>query len=168
MRNRHHIASVSVVSLLLLGAPMLPLPADGAEGSISTKPESATRADSALATISAGDRVIARALFSAQVPAVQPEDRMQLEQIAAMRRDGHSWLDVFSEMKDRDLVQERNLGRLIAKQSNRRTTDGALVLSAPPQKKGSAVYIEAGLDGGSDAAAGNSAAPQQPKAAPMD
>lgn len=166
MRNRHYIASVSVVSLLLLGAPMLPLPADGAEDSMSTKPESAARAESALATISAGDRVIARALFSAQVPTVRSEDQMRLEQIAAMRRDGRSWLDVFSEMKDRDLVQERNLGRLIAKQSNRRTADGVLVLSAPPQKKGSAVYVEAGLDG-NDAVAGNSAAPQQPKAAPM-
>lgn len=163
MRNRHHIASVSVVGLLLLAAPLLPLPADGADGP--TKPKAETRADSALAGISAGDRVIAHALFSAQVPGIRPEARMPLEQIAAMRRDGRSWLDVFTEMKDRELVQERNLGRLIAKQSNRRSSDGALVLSAPPQK-GGAVYVEAGLDGGEDVGGAADAAGQQ-KAPPM-
>lgn len=159
MRNRRNIAGVCALGVALMTAPMLAPPAGGTDAP--AKP--AGGEDTAMAAISSGDRVIARALFSAQIPSARPEDRMPLEDIADMRRSGRSWLDVFNEMKGRELVAERNLGRLIAKQSSR-DSNGALVLSAPPEKD-RAVLVEAGFERGADGDTGGQA---EEKARPMD
>lgn len=171
MRNRRHIAKVSAIGLLALGMPGL---IDAAGGAKTTQqqpgaeaPASST-ASSETADLSSGDKVIVDALYRAQV--VPPKDGAPLSrgEIAAMRHDGQSWLQVFAEMKDRGLVRERNLGRLIAKQSGREETTDTVAADAPKNKDGD--YVEAGLkrrDGAGDAdaqGAGTSSAETDAKA----
>ena len=78
--------------------------------------------------LSAGNQKIARALFDAQAAAVPanasasaavgsaPNGKMlTLDEIAAQKQNGTAWGQVFSAMKARGLLVEKNLGQVVSR-----------------------------------------------------
>jgi hypothetical protein len=77
--------------------------------------DSTASGESALGTydrLSVGNRKIARALYEAQQPDGQ---RLSLDEIAAMKRSGSGWGEVFKTMRARGLVTDRNLGQVVSR-----------------------------------------------------
>lgn len=80
-----------------------------------------TAGDGGFDQLSPGGQRIAKSLYQAQGQAQGTGgatggagDSWTLDRIAAARQEGEGWGKVFNEMKDADLIQEKNLGRLIA------------------------------------------------------
>jgi hypothetical protein len=69
---------------------------------------------SAFASLSAGNKRIATALFEAQRTAGGATS-MTLEQIAQQRRDGRKWGDVFQDMKSQGLIEAETLGQVLGR-----------------------------------------------------
>ena len=70
--------------------------------------------------LSPGNQKIARALFEAQaaVPIPGPTSgakTLTLDEIAAQRRGGQAWGQVFHGMKTRGLLHESNLGQVVSR-----------------------------------------------------
>lgn len=64
--------------------------------------------------LSPGGRKIADALFDAQKPVEGSGDVWSVDQIAAAKQDGQGWGEIFRQMKQDQLFQERNLGQLVS------------------------------------------------------
>jgi hypothetical protein len=71
--------------------------------------------------MSAGNQKIARALFDAQAAALVPappattSKALTLDEIAAQKQNGTAWGQVFSAMKARGLLLEKNLGQVVSR-----------------------------------------------------
>ncbi|NQU61660.1 MAG: hypothetical protein HQ512_11070 [Rhodospirillales bacterium] len=65
--------------------------------------------------LSPGNQKIAQSLFNAQ-QATDAGAAFSLDDIALTKQDGTGWGNVFRQMKDSGLVQERNLGQIISGQ----------------------------------------------------
>ena len=115
MRHRLLIKSLAVVSGLTIFATA------GVEAQ--TK-RVAPNPSSAYDRLSLGNQKVASALYQAQTPLVGTTARpLSLEQIAAKRRSGQEWGQIFRELKTQGLVHERTLGQVVARYL--RTTDAA-------------------------------------------
>lgn len=68
----------------------------------------------AFASLSAGNRRIATALFEAQTTA-NGATPVTLEQIAQEYRSGRKWGDVFRDMKAQGLIQAETLGQVLGR-----------------------------------------------------
>jgi hypothetical protein len=88
--------------------------------------------------MSAGNQKIARALFDAQAAAVAPaptgsnSKALTLDEIAAQKQNGTAWGQVFSAMKARGLLLEKNLGQIVNRYEHQ---SGSAVTAAAPKGK---------------------------------
>jgi hypothetical protein len=85
-----------------------------------------------------GHQKIARALFEAQMPNTIPAgaqrpkrgasamNPLTLDQISALKENGRAWGFVFQTMRSRGLLQEDNLGQVMAKYEQRRVNTGVV------------------------------------------
>lgn len=87
-----------------------------------TKPKTpvTTTAKSAFGQLSFGNQKVAAALYHAQNTGISngtaPRSRaLTLEEIAAKRRGGQTWGQVFRELKAQGLVHEESLGQVVAR-----------------------------------------------------
>jgi hypothetical protein len=85
--------------------------------------------------LSPGNQKVARALFDAQaaVAVSGPTTgarKLTLDEIAAQRRGGHAWGEVFHAMKTRGLLHEANLGQVVS----RYESQGSASVSSAAQK----------------------------------
>ena len=76
--------------------------------------------DGAYERLSSGNQKIARALFDAQAIVAVPTPAgaartLTLDEIAAQKRTGTTWGQVFSAMKSRGLVWAKDLGQLVGR-----------------------------------------------------
>jgi hypothetical protein len=70
--------------------------------------------------LSAGNQKIARALFDAQAAVALPGPNsgaktLTLDEIAAQKQNGVAWGQVFSAMKSRGLLREKDLGQVVTR-----------------------------------------------------
>jgi hypothetical protein len=66
--------------------------------------------------LSPGNQKIAQALYDAQRNSdVPPDQRLSRDDIAAMKRDGKGWGNVFKTLKEKGLVTEKNLGQVVSR-----------------------------------------------------
>jgi len=86
---------------------------------VSDNPETSTKTGSqetgAFAQLSPGNQKIGQSLFDAQ-QAGDGDAAFSLDDIALAKQDGTGWGNVFKQMKDAGLVQERNIGQIISGQ----------------------------------------------------
>ena len=90
--------------------------------------------------MSAGNQKIARALFDAQAAAVAPAPpgsstsgkTLTLDEIAAQKQNGTAWGQVFSAMKARGLLLEKNLGQVVNRYEHQAAASNA---AASPKSK---------------------------------
>jgi hypothetical protein len=88
--------------------------------------------------MSPGNQKIARALFEAQAAAVAPappgsnSKALTLDEIAAQKQNGTAWGQVFSAMKARGLLLEKNLGQIVSRYEHQ---SGSAVTAAAPKGK---------------------------------
>lgn len=140
MRDRFPIQSLVVVSVFAIIATA------GAQGQ--TKPTASAPAG-AYDRLSLGNQKVASALYQAQTPMMGTTARpFSLEQIAAKRRGGQGWGQIFRELKAQGLVHEKTLGQVVARYLQ--TTDAApsvvsidngSVRSNAPERGGSNGYV---------------------------
>jgi len=117
MRSKHLIQSLAVVSVLTMAASA------GAQAQTKPRAPVAASPSSSYDKLSFGNQKVAAALYQAQNPAVAstahgaaPAARpLTLEQIAAKRRSGQAWGQIFREMKAQGLVHEKSLGQVVAR-----------------------------------------------------
>jgi hypothetical protein len=70
--------------------------------------------------LSSGNQKIARALFDAQAAVIEPASAasskaLTLDEIAAQKRGGTTWGQVFAAMKSRGLLREKDLGQVVSR-----------------------------------------------------
>ena len=93
-----------------------------------------------------GHQKIARALFEAQMPNTIPggSPRMKrgspipaltLDEISGLKENGRAWGFVFQTMRTRGLLQEDNLGQVMAKYEHRRMSTGVVAKVTRAQPK---------------------------------
>lgn len=85
-----------------------------------------------------GHQKIARALFEAQLPntipggsprikrSARPMPPLTLDEISALKENGRAWGFVFQTMRTRGLLQEDNLGQIMARYEQRRMSTGVV------------------------------------------
>ena len=119
MRNKLPLQSLVVVSLLTIFATA---------GIEAQAKRVAPNPSSAYDKLSLGNQKVASALYQAQTPMVGTTARpLTLEQIAAKRRSGQAWGQIFRELQTQGLVHEKTLGQVVARYL--RTTDAPNVVS---------------------------------------
>jgi hypothetical protein len=120
-------ASNFAATLLLFGAVM---------GGTSSA-QAQVPVEGAYERLSDGNQKIARSLYDAQVakPATTPapttaksatpkspvQKPLTLDQIAAMKQSGQGWGQVFRSLKSQGLIQQKNLGELVSRESHMAT-----------------------------------------------
>src|SRR5262249_8922482 len=112
MRSKRLVQGLAVVSALAVVA--------SAGAQTKAKAPVAASPSSAYDKLSLGNQKVAAALYQAQNPAVAstahgaaPAARpLTLEEIAAKRRNGQVWGQIFREMKAQGLVHEKSLGQV--------------------------------------------------------
>jgi hypothetical protein len=86
-----------------------------AQSKLTPEPEVASLpSTNAFASLSAGNKRIATALFEAQTTA-KGATPMTLQQIAQERLSGRKWGDVFQAMKSQGLIQAETLGQVLGR-----------------------------------------------------
>src|SRR5258705_9029736 len=117
MRRHRLIPGLVVVSVLTIAT------AAGAQVQTKPKPPGAPTTSGAYDKLSLGNQKVASALYQAQTSTVpttaggstQAARPLSLEQIAAKRRSGQAWGQIFREMKALGLVHEKSLGQVVAR-----------------------------------------------------
>lgn len=113
--------AAAAVALLLAGAAGAQTTATAPSGTttaatatvaVATSP-SPTASTGSFQRLSSGEQKIARALFMAQKPTADGPAPLNLDQIAALRRDA-GWGEAFKEMKASGLVDAKNLGQVVS------------------------------------------------------
>ena len=113
-------------------------------GAASASPATAQTAtvDGAYAKLTPGNAKVARALHEAQVPNPAPvrtaraangdqaAKPLTLDQIAAMKRSGRSWGQVFDTMKAQGLLTDKNLGQVVSRYQAQQQAHGAVTTAA--------------------------------------
>jgi hypothetical protein len=108
--TRSFVAAAGLGILVLVAAG-----ATSAEAQSKPEPEVASiPPKSAYASLSAGNKRIATALFEAQTTA-SGATPMTLEQIAQEHRSGRKWGDVFQAMKSQGLIEAATLGQVLGR-----------------------------------------------------
>jgi hypothetical protein len=115
---------------------------------VGTSPAMAqTPVEGAYERMDVGHQKIARALFEAQMPntipggsprirrGANPMTPLSLDQISGLKENGRAWGFVFQTMRTRGLLQEDNLGQVMAKYENRRTSTGVVAKVTRTQPK---------------------------------
>ena len=93
-----------------------------------------TTGTGAFERLSPGDQKIARALFEAQTPKAGATP-LTLDQIAGKKKDGHTgWGQVFKQMKDQNLVTDKNLGQVVSNFERHHPELAAKPDNAKPEK----------------------------------
>jgi hypothetical protein len=134
MHPRQTIQNLAVVSIVTIFATV------GVQAQ--TKPAAPTP-PSAYGKLSLGNQKVASALYQAQTPAVGTTARpLSLEQIAAKRRSGQAWGQIFRELKAQGLVHEKSLGQVVARYQ--KATDGAPTVVASDNSGGKSSAPEVG------------------------
>ncbi len=117
MRRKSLVPGLVVVSALTIFTTA------GAQVQTKPKPPAAPAASRAYDKLSLGNQKVASALYQAQTSAVaaitvngssSASKPLTLEQIAAKRRGGQAWGQIFRDMKAQGLVRERTLGQVVA------------------------------------------------------
>jgi hypothetical protein len=150
MRHQYLIHSLAVVSALTILA-LTSVQAQTKAGPPITS--------SAYDKLSLGNQKVASALYQAQTATVattaggsiQASRPLTLEQIAAKRRSGQAWGQIFREMKALGLVHEKSLGQVVARYQQ--TTDAASNMVASDNGGGKSHALEAGSNGYASSAA---------------
>jgi hypothetical protein len=107
-----------------------------------------TPVEGAYERMDVGHQKIARALFEAQLPntipggaprikrGARPMPALTLDEISALKENGRAWGFVFQTMRTRGLLQDDNLGQIMAKYEQRRMSTGvvAKVNRAQPKR----------------------------------
>ena len=106
---------------------------------VGTSPAMAqTPVEGAYERMDQGHQKIARALFEAQVPntipggtsrarrGTSPVNPLTLDEISALKENGRAWGFVFQTMRARGLVNDDNLGQVMAKYERRRVPTGVV------------------------------------------
>jgi hypothetical protein len=118
MRGKDLIHRLMVVSVVTIFA------ASGAQAQTKPKTPVTSASTRAFDKLSLGNQKVAAALYEAQssgvaatstngtTPAGRP---LTLEEIAAKRRGGQAWGQIFREMKAQGLVHEKSLGQVVGK-----------------------------------------------------
>jgi hypothetical protein len=107
MRDRFPIQSLAVVGVLAIVATA---------GAQTQTKAAAPVPSSAYSRLSLGNQKVASALYQAQTPMMGTTARpYSLEQIAAKRRGGQGWGQIFRELKAQGLVHEMTLGQVVAR-----------------------------------------------------
>ena len=85
-------------------------------------------------SLSPGNQKIARALFEALTTGTTTTSTapktLTLDEIAAMKQSGRGWGNVFKDMKAQGLVQDKNLGQVVSRYSQRRPSQGSVTTAA--------------------------------------
>jgi hypothetical protein len=127
MRDKHLIHRLMVVTVVTIFA------ASGAQAQTKPKTPVTPTSTRAFDKLSLGNQKVASALYQAQssgvaatstngtTPAGRP---LTLEEIAAKRRGGQAWGQIFREMKAQGLVHEKSLGQVVGKYQ--RSSDASL------------------------------------------
>jgi len=151
MRRHRLIPGLVVVSVLTIAT------AAGAQVQTKPKPPGAPTTARAYDKLSLGNQKVASALYQAQssvvaaiaangsTPASRP---LTLEEIAARRRGGQAWGQIFRDMKAQGLVTERTLGRVVANYLQAADAPPAMVASDSGDKFGTLEIGPTGLTGG--------------------
>jgi hypothetical protein len=93
--------------------------------------------------LSTGNQKVARALYAAQAAVVPPapagassgSKSLSLDEIAAQKRGGASWGQVFSAMKSRGLVREKDLGQVVSRYESQSSSAMAAVPKGKPNER---------------------------------
>ncbi len=150
MRHKYLIQSLAVVSALTILAPT----------SVQAQTKAAPPTTSgAYDKLSLGNQKVASALYQAQTSTVattaggstQAARPLSLEQIAAKRRSGQAWGQIFREMKALGLVHEKSLGQVVARYQQ--TTDAVPTVVASDNGGGKSHALEVGSNGYASGAA---------------
>ena len=143
MRDRFPIHSLAVVSLLTVIATA---------GAQAQTRSAAHAPSSAYDRLSLGNQKVASALYQAQPPVMGTTARpFSLEQIAAKRRGGQGWGQIFRELKAQGLVHETTLGQVVARYLQ--TTDAAPSVVSIDNGAGRSSVLEGASDGDASGAA---------------
>lgn len=146
MYGKRSIQRLAVVSALTIFAVV--------DAHAQTKPV-APSSSSAYDKLSLGNQKVASALYQAQ-SATHSSRRLTLEQIAAKRRSGQEWGQIFREMKAQGLVHEKSLGQVVARYQQTSDAVPGLVASDNTGGKSNALGARSnGLAGGAAHGVGN-------------
>jgi hypothetical protein len=155
MRRQTLIPGLVVVSILTI--------ATTAGAQVQTKPKAPTVPTTSRAydKLSLGNQKVASALYQAESSVVaaisangsSPASRpLTLEEIAARRRGGQAWGQIFRDMKAQGLLHERTLGQVVA--NYLQTADAPPAMVASDSSGGKSSAVEVGSNGSGGAAHG--------------
>ena len=154
MRGKYLIRSLLVVSVAAVFA------AGGAQAQTKPKTPATSAPKGAFDKLSLGNQKVASALYQAQSTGVPdsgatgtaPATRLfTLEEIAAKRRAGQQWGQIFRDMKAQGLVHEKSLGQVVARYQQ--TLDATPGLLASDTSGSRPNAYEAGSNGSAGGAA---------------
>ena len=137
MRTRLPVQSLAIVSVVTIFATA---------GAHAQTKRVAPNPSSAYDKLSLGNQKVASALYQAQTPTAGTTARpLGLEQIAAKRRSGQAWGQIFRELKAQGLVHEKSLGQVVARYLQ--TTDAAPSVVSIDNGGGKSSALEVGSNG---------------------
>jgi hypothetical protein len=128
---------------------------------------SSASAEPTFASLSPGNQRIARALFEAQKPADAggastaagggaaaslESAAWSLDRIAAAKRDGQGWGNVFKEMKAQRLIEAKNLGQVVSASNRQAITEAPGGGTAPATRGGAQAGGSSAVGGGARSA----------------
>jgi hypothetical protein len=93
--------------------------------------------------LSPGNQKVARALFDAQAALTQPSPTpnsgvgktLSLDEIAAQKHNGTAWGQVFSAMKARGLLREKDLGQVVSRYEHQSSGTMAAAPKSKPAER---------------------------------
>jgi hypothetical protein len=93
--------------------------------------------------LSPGNQKVARALFDAQAALAQPSPgsssgaskTLSLDEIAAQKQNGTAWGQVFSAMKARGLLREKDLGQVVSRYEHQSSGTMAAAPKSKPTER---------------------------------
>jgi hypothetical protein len=93
--------------------------------------------------LSPGNQKVARALFDAQAAVAQPSPglgsgaskTLSLDEIAAQKQNGTAWGQVFSAMKARGLLREKDLGQVVSRYEHQSSGTMAAAPKSKPAER---------------------------------
>ena len=115
MRRKDLLQTLAIVTVLTI------ITVAGAAAQTKPRAPVASTPSGAYDKLSLGNQKVASALYQAQsAPAstkrtTQAARPLTLEEIAAKRRSGQEWGQIFRELKAQGLVQEKSLGQVVAR-----------------------------------------------------
>ena len=92
--------------------------------------------------LSPGNQKVARALFDAQAAVAPPaaaqggaSKSLTLDEIAAQKQNGTAWGQIFSAMKARGLVREKDLGQVVSRYEHQSSGTMAAAPKSKPAER---------------------------------